>query len=168
METIIITTYLEMKTKPSKLNFAPPTNNCLVVLIQKPTVPFYRFLYNSVGRDYRWLKRQKMSDEELRKVVQNEKVEIYILYVGSEIAGYAELDRRIINEIELAYFGLFPEFIGRGLGQYLLQWIIQKAWEYVPKRLWVHTCNLDHPAALPNYLKANFEIYDTQIEKQEI
>ena len=64
--------------------------------------------------------------------------------------------RRIEGEIELVQFGLVPEFIGQGLGKYFLNWTIDKAWSYDPRRFWLHTCTLDHKAALPNYLKAGF------------
>ena len=79
-------------------------------------------------------------------------------------AGYAALDRRIEGEIELMQFGLMPEFIGQGLGQYFLQWTIDKAWSYRPRRFWLHTCTKDHPAALPNYLKAGFAVYKEEMK----
>jgi GNAT superfamily N-acetyltransferase len=79
-------------------------------------------------------------------------------------AGFAELDWRIEGEIELVQFGLMPEYIGQGLGRYFLQWTIDKAWSYSPRRLWLHTCTKDHPAALPNYLKAGFEIYKEEVK----
>jgi GNAT superfamily N-acetyltransferase len=69
-------------------------------------------------------------------------------------AGFAELDRRNNDEIELVQFGLMPKFLGQGLGKYFLQWTIDKAWSYQPKRFWLRTCTLDHPA--PNYLKSGF------------
>jgi hypothetical protein len=63
-------------------------------------------------------------------------------------------------------FGLIREFIGQGLGKYFLQWTIDKAWSYSPKRFWLHTCTKDHPAALPNYLKAGFAIYKEEVKGQ--
>ena len=75
-------------------------------------------------------------------------------------AGFAELDRRQVGEIELVQFGLVAEFIGRGLGKYFLQWVIDRAFSYGLQRFWLHTCTNDHPAALPNYLKAGFAVYD--------
>jgi len=83
-------------------------------------------------------------------------------------AGFAELDRRNKEDIELVQFGLMPEFIGRGLGWYFLQWIIDKAWSYQPRRFWLHTCTLDHPAALPNYQKAGFTIYKEETIQRDI
>jgi GNAT superfamily N-acetyltransferase len=77
--------------------------------------------------------------------------EVHVLHVDGTPAGFAELDRRIEGEIELVQFGLMPEFIGQSLGRYFLQWTIDKAWSYGPRRFWLHTCTKDHPAALPNY-----------------
>jgi len=82
-------------------------------------------------------------------------------------AGIAELDRRTEGEIELVQFGLIRDFIGQGLGKYFLQWTIDKAWSYSPKRFWLHTDTKDHPAALPNYLKAGFAIYKEEVKEQE-
>ena len=68
------------------------------------------------------------------------------------------MDRRTEGEVELVQFGLMPEFIGQGLGRYFLQWTIDRAWSYGPRRFWLHTDTKDHPAALPNYLKAGLAV----------
>jgi len=83
--------------------------------------------------------------------------EVHVLHVDGVPAGFAELDCRT-DEIELLQFGLMHEFIGQGLGKYFLQWTIDHAWSLSPRRLWLHTCTLDHPNALPNYQKAGFAI----------
>jgi GNAT superfamily N-acetyltransferase len=82
-------------------------------------------------------------------------------------AGFAELDRWEDDEIELVQFGLMPEFIGQGLGKYFLQWTIDRAWSYQPRRFWLHTCTLDHPRALPNYVAAGFAIYKEEVIERE-
>lgn len=162
------TVYLEMTQKPCYRNIVPPVRECFVMRACRPTVAFYRFLYGTVGKDWFWVNRLKMCYEELKKILEDEGVEIYVLYVNGTPAGYAEIDRRIDGEIEFVYFGLMPEFIGRGLGWYFLRLIVLKVWEYNPIRLWLHTCELDHPAALVSYLKAGFKIYDFKIIQQEI
>ena len=101
-----------------------------------------------------------MSDEDLAAIILDEKVEIYTLLVGGVPAGFGELDRRSEPDIELAYFGLMPEYIGQGLGGYFLRWMIDQAWTYEPKRLFVHTCTEDHPAAIHNYQRHGFVPYD--------
>jgi GNAT superfamily N-acetyltransferase len=146
----------------------PPRDHVRVERLANPSVEDYLFLYNSVGRDYLWVDRKMMPADKLREILADRRVEVFSLYVGDQPAGLAELDRRQPNEIELAYFGLFPEFIGQGLGSYFLRWAIKTAWSYTPDRVWLHTCDLDHPAALPAYLKAGFRIYDRQKTQQPL
>jgi GNAT superfamily N-acetyltransferase len=133
-----------------------------VVQAVRPTVSFYRYLYNTVGRQWQWVDRHKLSDGQLATIIRDPAVEIYVLYVNGVPAGYAELDRRQFPHIELAYFGIMPEFIGQKLGPYLLRWSIDKAFSYSPRRLWLHTCTLDHPKALATYRRAGFQIYSTE------
>ncbi len=90
------------------------------------------------------------------------------MHVDGEPSGFAELDRRQPDEIELVQFGLLPGFIGQGLGKWFLQWTIDKAWSYEPKRFWLHTCTLDHPTALPNYLKAGFALFKQEADRSEL
>ena len=78
-------------------------------------------------------------------------------------AGYVELDRRVEGEVEIAYFGLVPDCIGRGLGSALLDWALERAWSDRPCRVWLHTCSLDHPKALAVYRRAGFEVYDHEV-----
>jgi GNAT superfamily N-acetyltransferase len=131
-------------------------------------VAYYRFLYNTVGKDYHWYSRGRLSDADLATATQNPLNEVYVLHVEGTPAGFAELDRRKEDDIELVQFGLMPEFIGQGLGRYFLRWAIDKAWSYQPRRFWLHTCTLDHPAALPNYRKAGFMIYKEETIKREV
>jgi GNAT superfamily N-acetyltransferase len=130
-----------------------------IVHVSRPTVEYYRFLYDAVGKDYDWTSRKRLTDAELAAILSDPRDEVHVLLVERVPAGFAELDRRISDEIELVQFGLIPEHIGRGLGKWFLQWTIDKAWSYAPRRFWLHTCTKDHPAALPNYLKAGFTIY---------
>ena len=168
MKTVPVkVTYLQMFRRPQHALLSP-LPGIEITRIEKPTVAFYRFLYNSVGRDWNWVDRQLISDEQLTEIIHNDRVEIYVLYVEGAPAGYAELDRRKENEIELAYFGIVPELIGKGLGRYFLDWTIRQAWSYDPKRLWLHTCELDHQAALPMYLSAGLEVFDERMVDQVV
>jgi GNAT superfamily N-acetyltransferase len=155
---LIKTTYLQMLTH-AKRAVPPPRDGLSVVHARKPTVAYYRFLYDKVGKDYGWIRRTKWSDDELAAVIQDPRVELHVLFVEGVPAGFAELDRRSADEIELVQFGLMPEFIGQGLGKWFLQWTIDTAWNHRPTRFWLHTCTKDHPAALLNYLQAGFAIY---------
>lgn len=154
-----ITTYLEMRAAPRHPNVLPGGRKISLVRAEQPTVSFYRYLYNTIGEDWLWWERRAMSDAELAAVIHHPEVEIFVLYVDGVPAGYAELDMRIEAEVELAYFGLIPEFIGRGLGRYLLGWAIDEAWQRAPQRVWLHTCNFDHPKAIAIYQKAGFTPY---------
>lgn len=153
--------YLEMRSAGAEPAL-PSDDGQLVLHAQRPSVDYYRYLYQAVGKDYGWLSRRDMADDDLAAIIQNPLVEVHVLHMRGSPAGFAELDRREPGEIELKQFGLMPGFIGRGLGKWFLQWTVQKAWSYGPKRFWLHTCSLDHPAAVPNYEKAGFELYHTE------
>jgi len=161
------TTYLEIRT-PRAHARQTPLEGTQIIRAEKPTIGFYRFLYNAVGKDWDWVDRKLLGDDELAAIIHDERVEIYVLYVNGTPGGYAELDRRVGGEIELAYFGIMPEFLGNGLGRYFLHRIIEKAWSHGPNRLWVHTCELDHPAALPLYLQAGFDVFDRRTIDQPL
>jgi GNAT superfamily N-acetyltransferase len=167
MEMLDITVHhLEMLT-PTQHSVAAPRDGLTVLHIHSPTVDYYRSLYNAVGERFRWLSRRKMSDDALAAIIGNPRVEMHVLHVDGTPAGFAELDRRQHEGIELVQFGLTPDFIGQGLGKWFLQWAIDKAWSYEPSRLWLHTCTLDHPAALPIYLKAGFEQFKQETIRRE-
>ena len=159
--------YLEMLAQNNRA-VSPPREGLAVIHAKKPTVAYYRFLYNAAGKDYHWYSREKLPDAELAATIQHPLNEVHVLHVDGAPAGFAELDRRREGEIELVQFGLIRDFIGQGLGKYFLQWIIDKAWNYRPRRFWLHTCTLDHLAALPNYLKAEFVVYREEMTKREI
>jgi GNAT superfamily N-acetyltransferase len=152
------TTYLQMFARPDQV-VAPPRAGLAIVHAKRPTVAYYRFLYDAVGREYDWTSRKKLSDAQLAALLDDPRLETHVLMVEGVPGGFADLDRRIEGEIELVQFGLMAPFIGQGLGRYFLKWTIDKAWSYGPRRFWLHTCTKDHPTALPNYLKAGFAIY---------
>lgn len=153
-------TSLEMTARPAHQPVPVPTGATLALLrARTPGAAFYRYLYNRVGESWLWYERRAVDDSALAAIVDHDKVEIFVLYADGVPAGYAELDRRLPPDIELAYFGLVPEFIGRGLGSYLLAAAIDIAWAHEPERLWVHTNTLDHPKALTLYQKFGFVPY---------
>lgn len=159
----MVITYLEMTKPPRFQHQSKRAENLSIIRSQQPTVGFYRFLYTSVGDNWLWYERNQMPDADLGKIIQHPKVKIYVLYVNGTPAGYSELDFRKKDEVELAYFGLMPDFIGRGLGSYFLRWSVDKAWSEEPKRLWVHSCNFDSPHAIATYQKAGFTAYDQEV-----
>lgn len=160
-------TYLEMRTPPTAV-MHPPRHDIEIRRIDQPSADFYRQLYRSVGEAFDWVDRLLLSDEQLLAIIQHDRTDLFTLSVAGQTAGYAELDRSKDHEVELAYFGLFRQFHAQGLGTFFLNWIVQHVWSLEPRRLWVHTCDLDHPAALRTYRQVGFEIYDEKIVDQNI
>lgn len=133
---------------------------------------FFRFLYTEVGRYYHWVDRLGWTDEQIRSHLSRKGISLWVMYCAGAPAGYFELELHEDHSTEIAYFGLLPEFIGRGLGKYLLTEAATEAWSGNPTFVWLHTCTLDDPAALPNYLKRGFkpfkqETYMTIIQPGE-
>ncbi len=168
MELVDVTVYHLEMLAPSQRIPPAPRDGLTVLHAQTPSVPYYRFLYDSVGKDYQWLSRRKLSDDELASIIQDPWNELHVLHVDGSPAGFAELDRRQPNEVELVQFGLIPDFIGQGLGKWFLRWTIDKVWSYNPRRFWLHTCSLDHPAALPTYKKAGFVQFKEEKIRREL
>lgn len=150
-------THLEMTAPPQDPPPHPPAGQRVAVMrAERPPVGFYRFLYNSIGEQWLWWERRALDDKALARVIQDDRVEVYILYVDGVPGGFAELDRRHEPDIELAYLGIAPDYAGRGFGRYLLGSAIHTAWSYAPERVTVRTNTLDHPRALPLYQKMGF------------
>ncbi len=159
----VTVTYLRMTEPPYKPPPPPPLVRHALLHAKNPPVGFYRYLYDAVGRDWYWVDRKRQDDATLAANVQDEQVEIYVLYVDGVPAGYAELDFRPLPEVaELAYFGLIPEFIGMKLGPFLLRAALDIAWSRDPDVVQVNTCTLDSPAALPLYQRMGFVAYDRE------
>ncbi len=157
----VTVTFLEM-TEPHGLPPVPTPNLKLALMrAVEPTVHFYRYLYDVVGRQWKWIDRKRISDDALSAIIHDDKVEFYVVYVEGVPAGYAEIDfREFPKVVDLAYFGLVADFIGRGLGPWLLTWTIAAMWRGGPARITVNTCTLDHPSALPLYQRMGFSPYD--------
>lgn len=155
-------TFLEMKQRPPPPGPPHPRGKIAILRAEKPAVHFYRYLYDTVGRDYLWVDRKKISDEALAEILNAPSLELYVLYAEGVPAGFAELDFSDLEVPHLAYFGLMPEAIGRGLGFYFLCHICGICWSRPIRRLLVNTCTLDHPRALPMYQRAGFVPYSRE------
>ena len=153
----VVITYLDMLAPPQQPAPAAPEGAALV-RAERCTVAYYRYLYDAVGRPWLWTDRKTLSDGQLSAILDDPAVEIWTALFRGVPAGYFELDRRRPPEVDLAYFGLTPEFIGRGLGPWLLGAAIARAWSAAPARLTVNTCTLDHPKALPLYRRMGFTV----------
>lgn len=167
--TIPVTvTHLEM-TSPDRCSPVPSVLEPTAILrAERPTISFYRYLYDTVGADWNWFMRRRLSDEELAAIIHDDRDEVFVLHVRGVPAGYVELDRRINEEVEIAYFGLIPEYVGRGFGKYLLAWGLTRAWSYRPRRVWVHTCSLDHPRAIGVYQRAGLEVFHREVVQEPV
>jgi GNAT superfamily N-acetyltransferase len=155
-------TYLEM-LEPAALRPVPaPNADCAITRHHEVAPDLWRHLYSEVGRAYHWVDRLPWSDDEARAYFCDPAVSLWTLSEAGELAGYFELRNGGNGEVEIAYFGLLPAFIGRGLGGYLLSEAVTQAWASGARRVWVHTSTLDHPAALTNYLKRGFRVFKTE------
>ena len=169
--TEVTRTYLEMRD-PSELRRARLDDPLVQIEEQRDcSVELFRRLYVEVGRNYHWIDRLPWTDEQIAEHLSQSENSLWLMTSRGEIAGYFELRQCEDGSVEIAYFGLMPQFIGRGLGKHLLTCATQQAWKDGANRVWLHTCTLDDPAALPNYLKRGFRPFKTEkytIELQEI
>ena len=151
-----VVTFLEMKSRPSAVPPPQPKGKVALLRAEHPPAHFYRYLYDAVGREYKWVDRKKLNDTQLAEILDDEQVEVFVLYVEGCPAGIAELDFRDAAKANLAYFGLMPEFVGRRLGFFFLYHAALNAWARPISSLLVNTCTLDHPRALPLYQRVGF------------
>jgi ribosomal protein S18 acetylase RimI-like enzyme len=159
----LITTYLEMRS-PDQLR---PKAAVARFQVREKTERDWRFnreLYFRVGEQWEWIDRRPWTDEQWNEYSTAPELRTFAGYYDSVVAGYYELRQDPDGGVEIAYFGLLPEFIGRGLGGALLTNAIEQAWRTwpEPKRVWVHTCNRDHPQALANYRSRGMIVYKVE------
>lgn len=160
----VLVTDLEM-TDPSQL--APgrePVVPAELVRALRPAPEFSRFLYRAVGGDWYWLDRIGWTLEQWSDWVSSPGYELWTCWVEGTPAGYVELVRAG-DAVEVAYFGLLPGYAGLGLGGWLLTEAARRAWQIDGvRRVWLHTCELDSPAALANYRARGFRDCGTSVE----
>jgi ribosomal protein S18 acetylase RimI-like enzyme len=163
MERSIDRFYLHLLSRSDLIESNCKEKNLEVVLEKKPTIDFCKFLYKEVGRDFFWRDRLKWSDQDWLNYISNDFFKLYILKKNKELAGYYELlyDPKIPS-MEIAYFGIFKEFFGKGIGGYLLTDAILNSYNHSINKVWVHTCTLDHPNALKNYLARGMKVFKTE------
>lgn len=153
------TTYLELRSLAA---LKPKSTTDPLFRIEEAKIKQWklnRFLYSLVGADWQWNDKLPWTDDQWRQYVEDDRLRTFLGLYGGSIAGYCELRRDDAGDQEIAYFGLAPQFVGRGLGGPLLTHALQEALRTSTSRVWVHTCNLDHPSALPNYLARGMTIF---------
>lgn len=168
MQRLITTTYLEMTERTQLRPAAPGAPRFDLVRVEAPCPELNRCLYTAVGTDWWWHVRLSWDYARWMSYLDRAELETWVAYVGGTPAGYFELERQEGGHVELAYFGLLPAFIGRGLGGPLLTAAIARAWDMGARRVWVHTCDLDHPRALGSYQARGFRIYRTEEKGEEL
>jgi GNAT superfamily N-acetyltransferase len=158
-----VVTYLEMRSPKDQPNvWSPLTLN----RVEVPQPEHYRELFRLVGAPWLWFSRLTLDDAHLAEIVQHPKVELYtVLDENEREVGMLELDFREPHECELAFLGLIPELSGKGHGKWLLAEAVHRAWREGVDRVHVHTCSLDHPAALAAYRRAGFAPYKRAVER---
>ena len=126
----------------------------------KPDFQLNKFFYKQVGKNHRWIDRLSWSDEKWINYISNRNLETYIISEFDELVGFFELLYNPgLEETEISYFGLLEEYIGKGIGGYALSVAIKKSFEKNIRRVWLHTCTLDHPNALKNYIARGMTVF---------
>jgi len=161
----LVTTYLEMRS-PEQLRPKRADARFRVREQKEPNWVFNRDLYFAVGEQWQWIDKRPWMDEQWKEYAAAPELRTFAAYYDNALAGYYELRNDTEGGVEIAYFGLLPEFTGRGLGGALLTSAIEEAWSrrrgIAPKRVWVHTCNRDHPQALANYQARGMVVYKVE------
>jgi GNAT superfamily N-acetyltransferase len=162
-ELAAVVTYLEMLERPV---VGIPRSTLDLQRITNPDVGRYRELFRLVGAPWLWFSRLIMDDDKLAAVIQDPKVELFGVVDGNgRDVGMLELDFRKDGECELAFVGLTPDMSGLGHGRWLLEEAVKRAWRQSVSRVHVHTCSLDHPAAMGAYRRAGFTAYKRAVER---
>lgn len=157
-----VVTHLEMTSPPAP---RPEADLALdLCRVAHPGTDWYRALFRKVGRDWLWSERLKLEETALRAILDDPAVHVFALRDGAEEVGLLELDFRQEGACELAYFGLVPGYPGRGAGRWMMNRALRLAWAEGIARVHVHTCTLDHPAALDFYRRSGFTPCRRQVE----
>jgi GNAT superfamily N-acetyltransferase len=156
-------TYLELKDPTQfKASFGD-FPGVVIARAPKPSAELYRRCYQTVGEDFHWRDRWDWTDQQIADHLADPAIQLFVAMREAALAGWYELRRvRDDDSVEIAYFGIVASEFGRGFGKHLLSSAVRDAWAIGPRRVWLHTCTLDHPNALPNYIARGFTPYRTE------
>ena len=161
-------TYLELKNRSQFKAAYGDFSNVQIARAPKPQPALYRMCYQTVGEAFHWRDRWDWTDQQIAQHLADPAITLFVATRATgkkkaELAGWYEL-RQVAEDdsVEIAYFGIVAAEFGRGFGRHLLSSAVRDAWALGPKRVWLHTCTLDHPNALPNYLARGFTPYRTE------
>ena len=157
-----VVTHLEMTELPA----IPPDPKGAWTLrrVETPGLDWFRDLYRRVGEEWLWFSRVRMADAELAAIIHSPLVEVYALEHEGREEGLLELDFREAGQCELSFFGVTAKLIGSGAGRWLMNRALELSWSRPIMRFWVHTCTLDHPAAVAFYQRSGFRAFRRQVE----
>ena len=152
--------YLEINSLTELNSSTASSNDYSVKLIDPVDFEINKFFYKNIGKRHQWVDRLSWTNKQWIEYTSDEKLKTYILQKNDDLAGYFELiSHTEINEVEIAYLGLLEEYQNKKLGSYLLSSAIRNSFLNNPKRVWVHTCSLDHKNALNNYISRGMKIF---------
>ena len=161
--------YLEIKSINDLVVKNQPFNNLYLEKVNPPDFQLNKFFYKEIGKKCYWVDRLAWTDQNWIEYVSNKNLITYILKNNDNLVGYCEI---VLNkekqESEIAYFGILEEYFGKKLGGFFLSEAIKKSFLLNVKRVWVHTCSLDHKNALNNYLARGMKVFKSEIQKKEI
>ena len=162
METIV-RNYLEIKSLNQLSEIKKSGDNYSLNQVIPNDFQLNKFFYKQIGKNYQWVDRLIWTDKNWIEYVSSPNLFTFVLKNNDDIAGFFELMyHKDKLETEIAYFGLLKEYFGKKLGGYMLSEAIKKSFSFNVKRVWVHTCSLDHKNALKNYLSRGMKIYNTE------
>ena len=163
MKEKIFRNYLELKSIKDFKEVKKPSEDYSVELVNPKDFQLNKFFYKKIGKNCRWVDRLVWTELDWTKYISDEKLSTYILKNKDEIAGYFELlFNKDTKDSEIVYFGILEEYFGKKLGGYLLSKAIKFSFSLGCKRVWVHTCSLDHKNALYNYQSRGMKIFKSE------
>jgi GNAT superfamily N-acetyltransferase len=161
-------TVTSLEIHPGQLRPAPPPALDVAIRpVRHPVPALNRFLYTAVGGHLHWVDRLGWTHADWMAWLDRDDVETWVAYDEGTPLGYVELERQDGGDVEIAYFGVLPEFRGRRIGGHLLSFAVERGL-VLGERVWVHTCTLDGPAALPTYLGRGFRPLSEVVERQRL
>ena len=154
--------YLEINS-PDEINSSEPKINCKIEVKNPPDFQINKFFYKQIGKSYRWIDRLVWDDVKWMNYTNNSNLETYVLTENEELIGFFELLFHLkLRKCEIAYFGILDQYIGQKYGGYLLSEALKLGFRKKTKKVWLHTCSLDHKNALKNYLKRGMKIFRSE------
>lgn len=147
---------------------AQPRDDLSFVRVPVAMPELNRFFYTAIGGDWYWLDRLPWSYQAWFDYLDRRELETWLVNVADVPAGYVELEKQPGENVEIVYFGLLPQFTQARLGGWALSKAVERAWAMSARRVWVHTCDLDHPRAMGNYLARGFTVFKTEVKEEDL